>query len=153
MAATFAIILVVSALFAVAYPFIHDYKLKKRRIRLDKDVQYFQQRIAVVTSDSIPGQVTEQVLGPVTGTSQIPASNDEERKLADREAMFSLINQALQMGANAVVGLKMATESYQFTEPKKFVILPAVQWMATKVMYTGTAVKVASADSPGQVDG
>lgn len=147
MAAAIALIFAASALFAVAYPFLHSYLLKRRRIDLDKAIQFSQNRIAVATADSIPGRVTEQALGPVTGTSQIPASNDEERKLAEREAMFSLVNQALQMGANAVVGLNMATESYQFTEPKKFFVFPAVQWTATKVVYTGTAVKVAPAGS------
>lgn len=52
--------------------------------------------------------------------------------------MHSLINQAFQMGANAVVDLNMATESYQFTEPKKLLVFPAVKWTAPKVIYAGT---------------
>lgn len=150
MAAVVAILFTVLALFGLALPFLHSYRLKKRRIDLEKEIQFSQNRITVVTSDSIPGRVTEQVLGSITGTSQIPASNDEERKLAEREAMHSLIKQAFQMGANAVVGLNMATEDYQFTEPKKFLVFPAVTWTATKVIYAGTAVKVASTDSPGE---
>lgn len=150
MAAVIAIIFVVMALFGLAMPFLHSYRLKRRRIDLDKEIQIYQNRITVVTSDSISGRVTEQVLGSLTGTSQIPASNDEERKLAEREAMYGLIKQAFQMGANAVVGLNMATEDYQFTEPKKFLVFPAVTWTATKVIYAGTAVKVASTDSPGE---
>lgn len=142
MAAAIAIIFVVLALFGLAMPFLHSYRLKRRRIELDKEIQIYQNRITVVTSDSISGRVTEQVLGSLTGTSQIPASNDEERKLAEREAMHSLIKQAYQMGANAIVGLNMTTESYQFTEPRKFLVFPAVTWTATKVIYAGTAVKV-----------
>lgn len=143
MAAVIAIIFAVSAFIALFWPVIHSYRLKRRRIDLDKEIQIYQNRITVVTSDSISGRVTEQVLGSLTGTSQIPASNDEERKLAEREAMHSLIKQAVQMGANAVIGLNMTTESYQFTEPRKFLVFPAVTWTATKVIYAGTAVKVA----------
>jgi uncharacterized protein YbjQ (UPF0145 family) len=142
MAPVLAVIFVVMALFGLAWPFLHTYRMKRRRINLDKEIQIYQNRITIVTSDSISGRVTEQVLGPVTGTSQIPASNDEERKLAEREAMHSLIKQAYQMGANAIIGLNMATESFEFTDPKKFVVFPAVTWTATKVVYTGTAVKV-----------
>ncbi|HWQ70581.1 MAG TPA: hypothetical protein VN494_11645 [Patescibacteria group bacterium] len=150
MAAVAAIIFVVIALFGLAWPFLYAYRLKWRRIALDKEIQYFQNRVAVATSDAIPGRATEQVLGPATGTSRIPASNDEERKLAEREAMHSLIKQALQMGANAILDLKMATESYEYTDPKKLLVLPAVTFTATKVTYAGTAVKVALADSPSE---
>ena len=142
MLAAGAIIFTVVALLGFAWPFLHSYRLKRRRINLDEEIQLLQNRIAVVTSDSISGRVTEQVLGSVTGTSQIPASNDEERKLAEREAMHSLIKQAFQMGANAVVDLNMTTESFEFPEPKKFLVFPAVTWTATKVIYAGTAVKV-----------
>lgn len=137
-----AILFTVLALFSLAWPFLHSYRLKRRRINLDNEIQLSQNQITVVTSDSIPERVTKQVLGSVTGTSQIPASNDEERKLAEREAMHSLIKQASQMGANAVVGLNMTIESFEFTEPKKFLVFPAVTWTATKVIYAGTAVKV-----------
>lgn len=142
MAPVLAVIFVVMALFGLAWPFLHAYRMKKRRINLDKEIQIYQNRITIVTSDSISGRVTEQVLGPVTGTSHIPASNDEERKLAEREAMHSLIKQAYQMGANAIIGLNTATESFEFTDPKKFVVFPAVKFTATKVIYTGTAVKL-----------
>ena len=147
MAAAAAIIFVVMALFGLAWPFLYTYRLKWRTISLDKEIQYFQNRVAIATSDAIPGRATEQVLGPVTGTSQIPASNDDERKLSEREAMHRLIKQALQMGANAVLDLKMVTESYQHTDPKKLLVFPAVTFTATKVIYAGTAVKVALTDS------
>ncbi|MDE2059647.1 MAG: hypothetical protein KGL31_08295 [candidate division NC10 bacterium] len=150
MAAVAAIIFVVMALFGLAWPFLYTYKLKWRTISLDKEIQYFQNRVAIATSDVIPDRATEQVLGPVTGTSRIPASNDDERKLAEREAMHSLIKQALRMGANAVLDMKMATDSYEHTDPKKFLVLPAVTFTATKVTYVGTAVKVAVMDSPGE---
>ena len=146
----FAIIFVMIAVFGFVWPFLHTYRLKRRRINLDKEIQLSQNRITVVTSDFISGRVTERVLGSVTGTSHIPASNDEERKLAEREAMHSLIEQAFQIGANAVIGLNMTTESFEFTEPKKFLVLPAATWTATKIVYTGTAVKVASTGSPGE---
>lgn len=148
MAAVTAIIFVVIALFGLAWPFLHTYRLKWRRIALDKEIKYFQNRVTVATADAIPDRVTEQVLGPATGISRIPASNDDERKLAEREAMHSLIKQALQMGANAILDLKMVEESYEHTDPKKLLVLPAVTFTATKVTYTGTSAKVALTDSP-----
>lgn len=148
MAAVTAIIFVVIALFGLAWPFLYTYRLKWKIIGLDKEIQYFQNRVAVATTNAIPGRATEQVLGPVTGTSRIPASNDQERKLAEREAMHSLIKQALQMGASAILDLKMATDSYEYTDPKKFLFLPAVTFTATKMTYTGTAAKVALTGSP-----
>lgn len=142
MAPVFAVIFVVMTLFGLAWPFLYSYRQKKRIKILDQEIQMYQNRVTVVASDSVSGRVTEQVLGSLTGTSHIPASNDQERKLADREAMHSLIKQAYQMGANGIVGLNMVTESFEFTDPKKFLVFPAVTWTATKVIYTGTAVKV-----------
>lgn len=149
MAAAAAIIFVVMALFGLAWPFLYTYRLKWRRIALDKEIQYFQNRVAIAASDAIPGRATEQLLGPITGTSRIPASNNDERKLAEREAMHSLIKQALQKGANAVLDLKMAEDSYEHTDPKRLLVFPAVTFTATKVTYTGTAVKLAVTDSSG----
>src|SRR5574337_212764 len=91
---------------------------------------------------------TEQVLGPVTGHSRMPASNDQERKLAEREAMHGVIKEAIRMGANAVLDLKMVTDSYEHTDPKRFLVFPAVKFTATKVTYAGTAAKVAMGGSP-----
>lgn len=150
MAAVAAIIFVVMALFGLAWPFLYTYRIKWKIIALDKEIQYFQNRVAIATSDAIPGRRTEQILGPVTGTSRIPASNDQERKLAEREALHSLIKQAVQMGAHAVVDLKMATDSYQHTDPKKLLVFPAVTFTATKTVYTGTAVKLGVTDSSAQ---
>lgn len=149
MAPVFAVIFVVITLFGLAWPFLYSYRQKRRIKILDQEIQIYQNRLTVVTSeDSIPGRATEQVLGSLTGTSQIPASNDQERKLADREALHSLVKQAYQMGANGIVGLKMVSENFEFTEPRKFLVFPAVTFTATKVIYTGTAVKAAPSDSP-----
>ena len=150
MAAVAAVIFVVMALFGLAWPFLYTYRLKWKSIALDKEIQYFQNRVAIATSDAIPGRATEQVLGPVTGTSRIPASNDDERQLAEREAMHSLIKQALQMGAHAVVDLKMTTDSYQHTDPRKLLVFPAVTFTAVKMTYTGTAVKLVLTDSSAE---
>ncbi|MBZ0169786.1 hypothetical protein MELA_01795 [Candidatus Methylomirabilis lanthanidiphila] len=147
MAAVAAIIFVVIALFGLAWPFLYTYRIKWRTIALDKEIKYFQNRVAIATANAIPGRTTEQVLGPATGTSRIPASNNDERKLAEREAMHGLIKEAIRMGANAVLDLKMVTDSYEHTDPKRFLVFPAVKFTATKVTCAGTAVKVAAAGS------
>ncbi|NJD69209.1 MAG: hypothetical protein FIA90_11275 [candidate division NC10 bacterium] len=149
MAAVTAVIFVVIALFGLAWPFLYTYRLKWRRIALDKEIQYFQNRVAIATADAVVGRATEQILGPITGTSRIPASNDTERQLAEREAMHRLIKQALQINANAILNVEMVTESYEYTDPRKFVVFPAVTFTATKITYTGTAAKVAVPGSAG----
>jgi uncharacterized protein YbjQ (UPF0145 family) len=148
MAPVFAVIFVIITLFGLAWPFLHSYRQKRRTKILDQEIQIYQNRVTVVASDSIPGRVTEQVLGSLTGTSHIPASNDQERKLAEREALHSLLKLAFKMGAHGVVGLNMVSEQFEYTDPKRFLVFPAVTWTATKVIYTGTAVKVGSITSP-----
>src|SRR5574337_443158 len=150
MAAVAAVIFVVMALFGLAWPFLYTYRLKWRAITLDKEIQYFQKQVATATVNAIPGRTTEQVLGPVTGHSRIPASNEQERTLAEREAMHSLLKETMRMGANAILDLQMITDSYEHTDPKKLLIFPAVKFTATKVTYAGTAAKVAAGGSPEQ---
>lgn len=153
MVPVFAVIFVVVTLFGLVWPFLHSYRQKKRIIMLGKEIEIYRKRIAVVTSDSVPGRATETVLGLLTGTSHIPASNNQEQMLADQEALHSLVRQAHKMGAHAVVGLNKVAEQFNYTDPKKFLVFPAVTFTATKVIYTGTAVKVGSTDSPGERPG
>lgn len=61
------------------------------------------------------------------------ASTDAEFRLAEKEALLDIMNQAINLGANSVIDLKMTTGSYQ---------QQGSQWMVSKATYTGTAVRI-----------
>jgi uncharacterized protein YbjQ (UPF0145 family) len=90
-------------------------------------------RILVVSSSAIPGKEIIQVLGHVTGTSNLEASTPEETDAAERQAMLSLMRNALEMGANAVIVASLSSSTHQ---------QQGSQWMVSKSYYTGTAVLV-----------
>lgn len=90
------------------------------------------ERVLVVTSSAIPGKELD-IIGVVSGVSDTAASFGEEFKLAEKEALYNLMNRALELGANGVIDLKMSTGSYE---------QQGSQWMVSKVTYTGTAVQI-----------
>lgn len=100
---------------------------------IDKQIQDLRQQILVVTSSTIPGKEIKDVMGSVTGVSKVAASTDVEFRLAEKEALLDIMNQAINLGANSVIDLKMTTGSYQ---------QQGSQWMVSKATYTGTAVRI-----------
>ena len=69
----------------------------------------------------------------VTCISESTTSTDRGFRKAEKEALADIMRQGIQMGANALVDLKMTTGSYE---------QQGSQWMVSKVVYYGTAVKV-----------
>lgn len=100
---------------------------------IDKQIQDLRRRILVVTSSTIPGKEIKDVIGSVAGVSKVEASTDVEFRLAEKEALLDIMNQAINLGANAIIDLKMTTGSYQ---------QQGSQWMVSKVTYSGTAVRI-----------
>ena len=90
-------------------------------------------KVLVVTANSIPGKEIKSVLGTVSGTSSTSASTAAESEAAEKEALVSLMKNAVEMGANAVIDLKMTTSSYEQQGSK---------WMVSKAFYNGTAVTI-----------
>jgi len=101
--------------------------------KVNKQIQDLRQRILIVTSSTIPGKEIKDVIGSVTGVSKIAASTDAEFRLAEKEALLDIMNQAINLGANSIIDLKMTTGSYQQQGSK---------WMVSKATYTGTAVRI-----------
>jgi uncharacterized protein YbjQ (UPF0145 family) len=97
------------------------------------EIKQLRDKVLVVTSSSIPGKEITNVLGNVTGTSKTTASTPEESEAAEKEAMISLMYNAIDMGANAVIDLKMTTSSFEAQGSK---------WMVSKTFYNGTAVTI-----------
>lgn len=100
---------------------------------LDKEIQELRGSITVVTSSSLPDRNIKGALGNVTGISETAASTDRGFRKAEKEALADIMRQGIQMGANAIVDLKMTTGSYEQQGSK---------WVVSKVVYYGTAVRV-----------
>jgi uncharacterized protein YbjQ (UPF0145 family) len=106
--------------------------LKKIKI-VDSRLKRIGNDVIAVTSGDFPGKTIKNTLGSVVGISDIAASTDEQFLLAEKEAMLNILTVAREMGANAVIGLRMSAGTYQ---------QQGSQWMVTKVAYNGTAVQV-----------
>jgi uncharacterized protein YbjQ (UPF0145 family) len=91
------------------------------------------ERVLVVTSGDIHGREIRQVLGVVTGRSPLEAATHLEQEVAEQEALAALMVNALNMGANAVVDLRLSNSSREQTYTK---------CMVTMTCYSGTAVDI-----------
>ena len=100
---------------------------------IEKDIQGLREWIIVVTSNSLPDREIKGALGNVTGISATAASTDRGFRKAEKEALADIMRQGIQIGANAIVDLKMTTGSYE---------QQGSQWMVSKEVYYGTAVRV-----------
>lgn len=108
--------------------------MKKMEI-VDSGLKNIRKEVIAVTSGAFPGKTIKSTLGSVVGISDTAASTDEQFLLAEKEALFNILTVAREMGANAVVGLRMSSCTYQ---------QQGSQWVVTKVTYNGTAVQVGS---------
>ncbi|MDR2905193.1 MAG: YbjQ family protein [Helicobacteraceae bacterium] len=88
--------------------------------------------IACVTTNEIPNRRAKETLGIVRGFSA-PIGSGNEFKNADREALFDMLRNAKEIGANGVVGTKISSISYELIGSK---------WHISQIVYYGTAVKV-----------
>lgn len=127
------IIIIIAGVIFLLIIFGQRQKTAIKTKKIDKQIHDLRQRVLVVTSSTIPGKEIKDVLGSVTGVSKVAASTDAEFRLAEKEALFDIMNQAINLGANSVIDLKMTTGSYQ---------QQGSQWMVSKVNYTGTAVRI-----------
>lgn len=114
--------------------------MKRRKQRAESSISNMKtqladlrQKVLVVTGSTIPGKEIKNVLGNVTGSSKTAASTGDESEAAEKEALAALMENALEMGANAVIDLKMTSSSYEQQGSK---------WMVAKTFYTGTAVVI-----------
>jgi hypothetical protein len=93
-----------------------------RRIR--KEVEVYTQ---------LPADKVKETLGMVRGISDIEADSGLEFDLAEQEALYLMLKQARQMGANAVVDARLSLGTYEVTGAK---------WQVSRPVYTGTAVRI-----------
>lgn len=77
--------------------------------------------------------VSVKALGLVRGISDTEATTKRDFRLAEQEALLLMLKQAHDMGANAVVGVRLTTGTYEAN---------GSQWQVSRPVYTGTAVRI-----------
>jgi uncharacterized protein YbjQ (UPF0145 family) len=103
---------------------------------MDVDAKLFNKRndIVVSASTEIPSKEIKRVIGSVTGVSDTQVCTKPLFDLAEKEARLALIEKAQELGANAVVELKLTSGTYDEQSSV---------WQSSQVAYSGTAVVVA----------
>lgn len=81
----------------------------------------------------LPPDKVRETLGLVRGISAIEASSRLDFELAEQEALYLMLKQALELGANAVVDARLTTGTYETNGSK---------WQVSRPVYTGTAVRI-----------
>ena len=81
----------------------------------------------------LPPEKVQETLGLVRGISAIEASSRIDFELAEQEALYVMLQHALELGANAVVDARLTTGTYETNGSK---------WQVSRPVYTGTAVRI-----------
>jgi uncharacterized protein YbjQ (UPF0145 family) len=82
---------------------------------------------------ALPSSDVKRTLGLVRGISDTEATTKRDFRLAEQEALLLMLKQAHDMGANAVVGVRLTTGTYEAN---------GSQWQVSRPVYTGTAVRI-----------
>jgi uncharacterized protein YbjQ (UPF0145 family) len=94
-------------------------------------LQRAQARVRVFTH--LPAGKVRETLGLVRGISDIEAGSGPEFELAEQQALYFMLKQALALGANAVVDARLTTATYETSGSR---------WQVSRPVYTGTAVRL-----------
>ncbi len=81
----------------------------------------------------LPPEKVRETLGLVRGISAIEASSRLDFELAEQEALYLMLQHALELGANAVVDARLTTGTYETNGSR---------WQVSRPVYTGTAVRI-----------
>jgi len=68
--------------------------------------------VIVTYSKHIPGYEVRRILGPVESSSVVPLEGDYPLELAEEATLEKLMDKAKDMGANAILELKMEREEF-----------------------------------------
>jgi hypothetical protein len=98
---------------------------------LEEALRLIRREVEVYTQ--LPADKVKETLGMVRGISDIEADSGLEFDLAEQEALYLMLKQARQMGANAVVDARLSLGTYEVTGAK---------WQVSRPVYTGTAVRI-----------
>ena len=106
---------------------------QQKKNSIVQNLEKLRDEIITVSSSEIPGKKIVKVIGVVSGISETQASTKDEFDLAEKEALYNMMLNAKNMGANAVIDIKPTTGSYEQQGSK---------WQVSQVIYMGTAVIV-----------
>ena len=103
-----------------------------KRSEITEEMNNLKKDILVVSSPDIPGKTIKNVLGLVRGISG-QATTEAEFNKAEVEALRNMINNAVSIGANAIVSVRLTIGSYDQQGSK---------WQSSQAVYIGTAVVI-----------
>jgi uncharacterized protein YbjQ (UPF0145 family) len=106
-------------------------KIEQNSAEISEKLNTLKQEILIVTSDHITGKNIRKTLGIVRGISDTLANSKKEFNLAETEVLCNMLNDAKNIGANAITDVKISTGAYQHQS-----------WQVSQVIYIGTAVLV-----------
>jgi len=98
---------------------------------MEQALKGIQAKVKVFTH--LPPEKVRETLGLVRGISDIEASSPLDFELAEQEALYLMLKQACELGANAVVDARLTTGTYETN---------GSQWQVSRPVYTGTAVRI-----------
>ena len=102
-----------------------------RKLAMSQALAGIRNRVKVFTH--LPSGEVKESLGLVRGISDIEASSRLDFELAEQEALYLMLKQARELGANAVVDARLTTGTYETN---------GSQWQVSRPVYTGTAVRI-----------
>lgn len=102
-----------------------------RPAAMARALQQLQTQVRVFTQ--LPSEKVKESLGLVRGLSDIEASSRRDFALAEQEALYAMLKEALALGANAVIDARLTTGTYETA---------GSQWQVARPVYTGTAVRI-----------
>ncbi len=102
-----------------------------RIAQLERELDLIKNQILLVTTDMLPGCRVVKTIGYVESLSETEAASDWDYRIAEKEALLGLAQNAIGIGANAVVGIKKINAHYDQA---------GSQWRVSRVAYCGTAV-------------
>jgi uncharacterized protein YbjQ (UPF0145 family) len=99
--------------------------------KLERELDLIGNQILLVTTDNVPDCRIAKTIGYIEALSPTEAASDWEYRLAEKDALLGLAKKALDIGANAVVGIRKTNAHYDQA---------GSQWRVSRVTYCGTAV-------------
>ena len=101
---------------------------------IDAKIAEMKNKIIIVSGSSIPEKRIIKAIGLVRGISDTKAATKEEFSLIEKEALYNMLKEANNQGANAIIDIKLTTGTYKEGQ--------AMQSLRTisQAIYMGTAV-------------
>ena len=95
---------------------------------IDAKIAEMKNKIIIVNGSLIPEKRIIRTIGLVRGISDTRATTKEEFALIEKEALYNMLKEANNQGANAITDIKLTTGTY------------GSEWQKSQAIYTGTAV-------------